>query len=129
MKKTETTHQEAPQEKQSLVTRIKAYIDRGVEASKKGIKTAGNAISDFGDKSVLQIELSQLKAKLAKEYTSLGEVSYALLTGKTKTVKPTSAKVCDLLPKIAACVKDIKKHEKQIKEMEKDAESKKNEKK
>ena len=48
-------------------------IDSGVEASKKGIKTAGSAISDFGDKSVVRIELTQLNSKLEKTYRELGE--------------------------------------------------------
>ena len=115
--------------KEGFVSTLKQYIDKGVEASKKGFKTAGSAISDFGDKSVLQIELTQLNTKLTKEYAVLGEVSYSQLTGKTAKVDAKSEKVSASVEKIAALLKDIKKHEKQIKGIEKAAETKKNEKK
>ena len=107
--------------------KLREYIDKGVEASKKGLKTAGSAISDFGDKSVLQIEISQLKTKLSKEYETLGEVTYSLLSGAEGAVSKTSKGVEPSLEKINSLSKDIKKHEKQIKDIDKAAESKKNE--
>ena len=38
------------------------FIDKVAESGKKGFRAAGDAISDFGDKSVIRIELGQLKS-------------------------------------------------------------------
>ena len=58
------------------------YLDRGVEVSKKGLKSAGSAISDFGDKSVKRIETAQFKLKLEKAYAALGKTVHSQLGEK-----------------------------------------------
>ena len=71
-------------EKQKSTLREKIFnmLGKGVSASKKGIKTAGNAISDFGDKSVLRIENSQIKSRIEKKYAQLGSYVYSVLAEK-----------------------------------------------
>ena len=97
----------------SMGRTILSYIDRGVEASKKGFRTAGSAISDFGDKSVLRIELSQLKAKRAKALNELGTFAYqALLEGKTLEAQEES--VCTVFKTLQKLAEDIEKREKAL---------------
>lgn len=110
--------------------KIKAYIDKGVEASKKGFKTAGSAISEFGDKSVMKIELTQLKAKLTKEYSTFGQNAYnQLVAKKNSTMDLTSKEASASVVAISKLLKDIKKHEKDIAAVEKKEEEKKSAKK
>jgi len=110
--------------------KIKEYIDKGVEASKKGFKTAGSAISEFGDKSVMKIELTQLKAKLTKEYSTFGQNAYnQLVAKKNSTMDLTSKEAAASVEAISKLLKDIKKHEKDIAAVEKKEEDKKSAKK
>ena len=98
------------------------YIDRGVEASKRGIKSAGSAISDFGDKSVRRIELSQLKSKLAKAYAKLGAHAYEkLAVEKAESISPSQdEELASSIEEIKKIQKDIKKHESELKKSEKE---------
>ncbi|MBO4404450.1 MAG: hypothetical protein J5780_03870 [Treponema sp.] len=81
--------------------KILSFLERGFAASKKGLKNAGSAISDFGDKSVLRIENSQIKGKIEKNFAKLGEYAYNLfsskksssLTAKDQTVKAIIADI------------------------------------
>ena len=98
------------------------YIDRGVEASKRGIKSAGSAISDFGDKSVRRIELSQLKSKLAKAYSKLGSFTFdSFVSRKVESLSPSQdEELTALIDDIKKIQKDIKKHETALKKTEKE---------
>ncbi len=92
---------------------ILSYIDKGVEASKKGLKTAGNAISDFGDKSVNRIELTQLKGRLEKNYADLGKLAYAALKENTP-LSSEAPETAALVQSISKNLEDIKKHEENL---------------
>lgn len=65
--------EETSSSKKLFAKNLKQYLDKGVEVSKKGLKTAGSAISEFGDKSVNKIDIVQLKNRLAKKYQELGQ--------------------------------------------------------
>lgn len=114
------------EQKMNFKETLKNYIDKGVEASKKGIKNAGAAINDFGDKSVLRIELNQLNGKLEKQYQEFGAAAYKVLTARNADkVDADNAQLKPLIDKIGETVKDIKKHEKMIKESDKNESEKK----
>ena len=85
----ETKAEEKPKKKPlvdpEVGKRILDFIDKGVEASKKGIHTASVAINKFGDKSVTHIELAQLKVRLEREYTAFGKTVYASLKDSEDT--------------------------------------------
>lgn len=91
-------------------SKLKNYFNKGVEASKKGIESAGKAITDFSDKSVLQIELKQLTGKLKDSYAKLGAIAYTNAYFDEKYVSEVTS-LCD---EISMLIKDIKKHEKEI---------------
>ena len=88
------------------------YIDKGVEVSKKGLKSAGEAINDFSDKSVLRIELSQFKGKRAKACATLGADIYELYSKNSSSQVNT----IDLssTPSILATIEEIKKLDEKI---------------
>ena len=97
--------------------RILEYIDKGVVLSQKGLKSAGKAISTFGDKSVQRIELVQLKKKLDKEYYSLGKFVYDKFSAfEDAELSAADSDIKTFLEKISGIADDIKKHEEQLKE-------------
>lgn len=92
--------------------KILQYIDKGVVLSQKGLKSAGKAISAFGDKSVQRIELSQLKKKLDKEYYSLGKfVCDKFSEFPDSEITAGDSDIKAFMDKIASISDDIKKHE------------------
>ncbi|MBP5442569.1 MAG: hypothetical protein J6Y60_04950 [Treponema sp.] len=100
---------------------VLGYIDRGVEASKRGLKSASSAISEFGDKSVRRIELSQLKSRLTKTYAKLGSHAYEkFVAEKMESLSPSSDEdLASMIDEIKKIQKDIQKHEKALKNPEK----------
>ena len=101
---------------------VLGYIDRGVEASKRGIKSAGSAISDFGDKSVRRIELTQLKSKLTKGYSKLGAYAYDnFVSKKVESLSPAQdEELTSIIEEIKKINRDIQKHEKALKQADKE---------
>ncbi len=105
--------------KQNFGKTILDYIDRGVEASKKGLKSAGDALSDFGDKSVLKIELSQLRTQLVKNYTELGKACYKILRGENagegSHLSSDNTEIVSLLDAVSKTEENIARHEEALK--------------
>lgn len=93
---------------------ILEYIDKGVEAGKKGLKTAGVAISDFGDKSVKSIELQQLKMKKNKALAQLGKYVWETLKagGENAVLNSSDEKIKYYMEGLAKLQENIEKHEK-----------------
>lgn len=108
----------AEEEKGKVVgKKILSYIDKGVAASRKGLETAGKAISDFGDKSVHRIEIAQLKGKQEKTFTALGElVHQKILAGET-SVSAADEEIAAKEAEIVRLAGEIEKHEEAIKEI------------
>lgn len=62
---------------------IRELLDSGLKASKKGLRKASKAISEFGDVSVIKIDITKFKVKLEKNMLSLENyVQQFSLTGK-----------------------------------------------
>ena len=101
------------------------YIDKGVEVSQQGFRTASKAISDFGDISVLTLELRQLKANHKKAIAALGVLVYERLSAsESAAVNVSDEGVCEAVKEISKIRKDIKKHETALRRDKKDSESK-----
>ena len=97
--------------------KILSIFDKGVSASKKGIQSAGSAISDFGDKSVLRIEKSQLQNKADKAYAELGKLVFAKLSSsRSAFVTASDEGVSDVITTIKSLLSNITKHEEAINE-------------
>lgn len=97
--------------KKSFGETLKSYFDKGVAASVKGLKSAGSAISDFGDVAVIRLDNAQLNSKLEKHYQSLGELAAKeLLDGSGELSKKTEG-ISALLNEIAEIRKKISKND------------------
>lgn len=98
---------------------LKQYLDKGVEASKKGLKTAGSAISEFGDKSVNKIDIVQLKNHLVKKYQELGQVVAEQLAEDGISISKDSIVVSEKLSSIKELKEKIHEKEEVLKKYEK----------
>lgn len=98
---------------------LKQYLDKGVEASKKGLKTAGSAISEFGDKSVNKIDIVQLKSRLEKKYQELGQTVAEQLAEDGISISKDSIVVSEKLSSIKELKEKIHEKEKALKKYEK----------
>ncbi|MBQ2207016.1 MAG: hypothetical protein II413_07395, partial [Treponema sp.] len=89
-------------------------IDKGVEAGKKGLKTASVALSDLGDKSVKSIELQQLKMKKNKALAQLGKYVWETLKagGENAALNSSDEKIKYYMEGLAKLQGNIEKHEK-----------------
>ncbi len=59
-------------DKNELGEKIKGFLAKGTQASKKALEKAGNTVQDFSDKSVTKIEIKQLKGKIDSLYQKIG---------------------------------------------------------
>lgn len=98
---------------------LKQYLDKGVEASKKGLKTAGSAISEFGDKSVNKIDIVQLKSRLEKKYQELGQAVADQLAEDGISISKDSLVVSEKLSAINELKEKINEKEVSLKKHEK----------
>lgn len=114
-KKTEETSSS----KKLFAKTLKQYLDKGVEASKKGLKTAGSAISEFGDKSVNKIDIVQLKSRLEKKYQELGQAVAGQLSEDGISISKDSLVVSEKLSAINELKEKINEKEEALKKYEK----------
>ncbi|MBQ0040377.1 MAG: hypothetical protein KBS64_08125 [Treponema sp.] len=99
---------------------LKDFFDSSLEASKKGLKKAGIAISEFGDTSVIKIDITKYKVKLEKKYEELGKLCAKLLIDEKKAsfakkdedVAALLESIKQLKDKVAAKEKELKAHNK-----------------
>lgn len=99
---------------------IKELLDSGIKASKKGLKKAGAALSEFGDVSVIKIDITKYKVKLEKKYVELGKIcSEILLDKKTGSVGRKTEGVEEILAEVEKLKKKISAEEKKLKEKSK----------
>lgn len=60
----------------AFVEKMKSFFDKSVDASKSAFEKAGDAVQEFGDKSVTKIEIKKLETKLEKQYEKFGKFVY-----------------------------------------------------
>lgn len=53
--------------------KVKGWISRGAQASKRAMETVGDKVQNFTDKSVVKLEKKQLECKLETKYSELGK--------------------------------------------------------
>lgn len=114
-KKTEETSSS----KKLFAKTLKQYLDKSVEVSKKGLKSAGSAISEFGDKSVNKIDIVQLKNRLVKKYQELGQTVAEQLAEDGISISKDSIVVSEKLSSIKELKEKIHEKEEVLKKYEK----------
>lgn len=114
-KKTEETSSS----KKLFAKTLKQYLDKSVEVSKKGLKSAGSAISEFGDKSVNKIDIVQLKSRLEKKYQELGQAVAGQLSEDGISISKDSIVVSEKLSSIKELKEKIHEKEEVLKKYEK----------
>lgn len=114
-KKTEETSSS----KKLFAKTLKQYLDKSVEVSKKGLKSAGSAISEFGDKSVNKIDIVQLKSRLEKKYQELGQAVAEQLAEDGIPISKDSLVVSEKLSSIKELKEKIHEKEEALKKYEK----------
>ncbi len=98
---------------------IKAGLKTGFDATKKGLRQAGNAIQNYSDLSVVAIEKKQFESKYKKVCAELGEIVAEKLSSKNASVSASDGDLVPLLKDIASFSKEISRREKIIKAAEK----------
>lgn len=92
----------------AFMANVKNLFDKGINASKKALGVAGDAVHDFSDKSVLRIERKQLESKLKKQYELLGEYACNFYEGKrTSSLSSKDSKVAEILLEVNRIKKEI----------------------
>lgn len=112
--------QETKEKAAKLWDDVKSGLKSGFNATKKGLKSAGSAIQNYSDLSVVAMEKKQFESKRKKDYTALGELVASKLSAKS--AKPLSAEDEELSPilkEIASFNREISKREKILKDSEK----------
>ena len=105
---------------EKIMKDLKGLWDSGVAAAKKGIKKSGNAISEFGDYSVMKIDSAKYAVQIEKKYYELGKICAGLffdsekasVTRKSEGVSEKLEEIKDLMEKISAIEKELDKFSK-----------------
>ncbi|MCR5172137.1 MAG: hypothetical protein K6B73_04665 [Treponema sp.] len=87
---------------------IKHYVELGVNASKDALSRAGDAVTKFGDESVIRLEKKQFESKLRNEVLEIG---YSVLKAFEEDNKETLTKDDE---EIAVKIQNIKKYREEI---------------
>lgn len=111
--------EETSSSKKLFAKTLKQYLDKSVEVSKKGLKSAGSAISEFGDKSVNKIDIVQLKSRLEKKYQELGQAVADQLAEDGISISKDSLVVSEKLSSIKELKEKIHEKEEALKKYEK----------
>jgi len=101
---------------------MKDYLDKGVEVSKDAISKAGEKVADFGEKSVVRIEISQLESKAQKELLALGTLIYEKLSVKGEaSVEKSDSEITSALAVIDKLRAEIESRKSELDESQKNA--------
>lgn len=105
---------------EKIMKDLKGLWDSGVAAAKKGLKKSGDAISEFGDYSVMKIDSAKYAVQLEKKYYELGKICAALffdsekasVTKKSEGVSEKLEEIKNLMDKVSAIEKELDKFSK-----------------
>ncbi len=105
-----------------FVNRMKDYLDKGVEVSKDAISKASEKVADFGGKSVVRIEISQLESKAQKELLALGTLIYEKLSIKGEfSVEKSDSEIAAALAVIDKLRSEIESRKSELDEAQKNS--------
>ena len=104
----------------AFMDKVKEYFDKSVEVSKEALSKVGDTVQDFGDKSVVMIEIKQLEHKLNKELISLGNQVYnVFMENNSDSLKFDDARVSGIFLELQRLNGEIKARKASLSEKEK----------
>ena len=113
--------EETKQKAKGLINKVKGALDKGLNASKKALGIAGEAVQDFSDKSVIRIEIHQLESKRDEQVKLLGDLAMSrFLAEGTQTLSSDEEAVSAILEEVKKLDKDIAEHNEKLKAEKKD---------
>lgn len=74
-------------EADEIEEKVKGWLSKGAEVSRKAIETVGGKVQDFTDRSVIKMEKKQLQSKLEGKYLELGKKISTIMDTNNDTVK------------------------------------------
>ncbi|THB62458.1 MAG: hypothetical protein D6B26_08130 [Spirochaetaceae bacterium] len=90
-----------------FMTRMKEVIETSMEGSRDFLEKARGKVQDFGETSVLRLEIRQLEGQAKQRLTELGNRVYGLLVEEGKaSVTSKTPELKDYFTQL----EDIKKH-------------------
>lgn len=92
----------------AFMDKVKDFMDKSVEVSKSALTKAGEAVQDFGDKSVIRIDIKKLESKLEKLINELGSYVFDKFNSENADSVYASEE------KIASIIKNINEVKNQI---------------
>ena len=85
----------------AFIDKVKDFMDKGVEVSKTALTKASEAVQDFGDKSVIRIDIKKLESKLEKLINELGSYFYDKIASENaESVYASDEKVASIIKNI-----------------------------
>lgn len=92
-----------------FVTRMKEVISTGMDGSKDWLEKARDKVHEFGETSVIRLEIRQLESQAKQQFATLGTRVYELLVDegkgsisqKTPELKEVFQEIEDIKEKIA----------------------------
>lgn len=104
-----------------IIKDLKGLWDSGIAAAKKGLKKSGDAITEFGDFSVMKIDSAKNTVQLEKKYNELGKICAGIFFESDKaTVTRKSEGVAEKLDEIKALLEKVSGPEKEFEKPSKD---------
>lgn len=85
----------------AFMDKVKDFMDKSMEVSKNALSKAGEAVQDFGDKSVTRIEIKKLESKQEKLICELGSFVYEKINSeKTENISSSDEVIQSIVSKI-----------------------------
>lgn len=102
-----------------FMTRMKHALSNGMEGSRDFLEKARDKVQDFGESSVIRLEIRQLESQAKQEMAKLGTRVYELLVEEGKgSVSQKTPELKDVLTEIDDIKHKIADKERQLNEEE-----------
>ncbi len=107
-----------------FMTRMKQAISTSMEGSRDFLDKAREKVHDFGETSVIRIEIRQLENQAKQEMLKLGTMSYELLVEEGKgSISQKTPELKDVFQKLDELKQQITDKEKLLKQEEQEKKS------
>lgn len=92
--------------------KLKSFLDKGLATTMVGLKKAGQAATELGDKTSQQIQITQLNTKIADAYKEIGKLVFEKAENNDTLSLPSD--IIELIDNIKKIKLEITEHEEAI---------------